>query len=152
MGLTLEFYLGDKAKIHQAFINVDIECLYDSEVVHKKADFSLHIQPKDLNLLSHAFAESTGLAPLSLRDHLDVLVDEIDLGLLEVDTAWVNYIANASEKDVNAISTAWVTAMSREYEDEVIHSDDLTQAVADLMSICKTAKQTNGVVLHGWFL
>jgi len=81
---------------------------------------------------------------------LEVLVDETDLGLLEVDHVWVNYIAAASEVDANAISVAWVKAMSE--EDEVDVNDDIIGAVGDLISLCKTAKSNNVTVLHGWFL
>jgi hypothetical protein len=166
MGLTLEFYLGDAERIALAIQEVDLETLYDPQVVQQKADFSLHILPKDLNLLSRAIGAAAGISPIELRDHLTVLIDEVDRGMLEVDRVWIDYAASASQDDVPRISKAWVDAMNHQYAGDAVLSDDLVQAVHDLLAICKSAQASDRQVLlaickaaqasdrqvlHGWF-
>ena len=50
MGLTLEFLIGDEDRLIEAVNDLDFDLL-DSSVTDR-ADFTLHIEPRDLDTLS----------------------------------------------------------------------------------------------------
>ena len=154
MGLTLEFYIGNAGKIEEAIADVLLELLDDPTIVHKRADLSLHIDPNDLNLLSVQFGLHSGRPFLELRPFLTVLVDEEDRGLLSVDATWVDYVSNVQEKSIATIVRDWFESMRKEHSDEDIPdpSQDVLDAVRDLITLCKDGKKRNLQVLHGWFL
>ena len=57
MGLSLEFYAGNAKAIAKAFAGTDLKSLRDGSAAHSHADFSLHLSPTDLDLLSIILAE-----------------------------------------------------------------------------------------------
>jgi len=154
MGLTLEFYIGNKERIEKAFREVLLELLDDPNVIHKRADLSLHVDPSDLDLLSVEFAVRSGRETLQLRPFLTVLFDEVDRGLLLIDTAWVNYVAHVEEQSIDKIVRGWYDSMRKEHSEEDIPdpTQEAVDAVQDLVQLCKEAKKNNLNVLHGWFL
>jgi hypothetical protein len=151
MGLALEFYLGDTERIISAVKNIEFQVLYDPTVVEKRADFSLHIVPKDLELLSYCISRRTGTPPMKLREHLVVLLEERDRGVLEVGNSWIEYAAAVQETQLPQLSSDWVDAMSYEHREHVVQSDELVRAVRDLIAMCKNAAETEHKLLHVWF-
>lgn len=155
MGLTLEFYLGNPRKITKAMCNHNFDLLYeDSNVVYQIADLSLHLSPKDLNLLSRQFGIHSQQSPIDLRPHLKVLIDEQDYGLLLVDSKWVKYAAKVSSDNLEIIVSGWFESLRQEYPNEEISiTEEAKEAVQDLLELCKKATQKKRAeVLHGWFL
>ena len=152
MGLTLRFYIGDSKRIEKAIRESEIDLLYDPEVVHKCADLSLHIVPRDLDLLSRQFGKHSRRKPLDLRPHLGMIIDENDRGLLSVDKAWVKYIAKARVDAADRIVGDWFEAMRQEYpEEEIKVTQAARSAVRDLVELCKEATRKRAKVLHVWF-
>ncbi len=71
MGLSMEFYAGSPADIGRAFSDAALERLRDGSWAHACADFSLHLSPDQLDLLSEEIAASVGCAPLLLLNSLE---------------------------------------------------------------------------------
>ncbi|MCA9956754.1 MAG: hypothetical protein KC434_18620 [Anaerolineales bacterium] len=154
MGLSLEFYIGDRKKINNAFRSLQFDLIYDdSEMVGRIADLSLHLQPRDLNMLSREFGRHSGQKLLDLRSNLKVLVDEPDYGLLLVSKKWIEYAANVPEDALGKIVTSWFQTMKKEYPNEKIEeTEEARLAVKELLGLCREAKQKKLEVLHAWFL
>ncbi len=95
MGLSLEFYAGDADKIGQAFSDVEFEVIRDGTLAHSYADFSLHISPTDLDILSEQAAGMLERPPILLLDslgrHVGGTPDESSADV--VSQAWVEFIA-----------------------------------------------------------
>jgi hypothetical protein len=154
MGLSLEFYIGDRKKIENAFRSLHFDLVYDDpEVVSRIADLCLHLQPRDLNFLSREFGRYSSQKSLDLRPYLQVLIDEPDYGLLLVSKQWIEYAANVSEDALDKIVTGWFQVMKEEYPEEAIEETEAARlAVQELLGLCKEAKQKKSEVLHAWFL
>jgi hypothetical protein len=154
MGLTLEFYIGDPKKISNALRKGNLDLLYDDpKVVSRTADLSLHILPKDLNLLSMQFGQHSKQRPLELRPNLKVLIDEEDYGLLLVNKKWVKYAAKVAEDALGEIVSDWFEVMKSEYPNEEIEkTEEARLAVQELLMLCKEAVQKKSKVLHAWYL
>ena len=153
MGLSLEFYSGDRDAIAEAVREVDFDRFDDAAVVTRRADLSLHISPRDLDLLSQACAKTSGREAMNLSANLSGLIDEEDRGALVVDPTWVAYIAAVPDGTSAVIAEYWAEAMRTEYQDPEIHvNDDLLRRVSDLIELCKTAHQSGENVTHVWYL
>jgi len=153
MGLTLEFYQGDPDALALAFENAEFEVLDDPGVVARTADLSLHITPRDLNLLSLQVGRITGADPMELRPHLDIVVDEEDRGLLAVSASWVAYLAALKPSHVASLVSAWFEAMQREHGDSGIRvTPEATRGVRDLVDLCVAARLAGSSVMHAWML
>jgi hypothetical protein len=151
MGLTLEFLVGDAEKMAEAMRECDYELFDDPECVSLRADFSLHLEPRDLNSLSHQLAEFVGQAPMELRPHLSVCVDEVDRGLLLVGREWVSYVAAVPDSAPFAIADRWAASMRQQYDDpEILPTDAMVASVSALVALCKTARQHDLQVVHVW--
>ena len=153
MGLSLVFLIGKERKIIRAIKKLDYSILDNPISVHKEADFSFHLQPKDLNELSKAIGNNTNQTPLELRPFLKVLIDEIDHGLLSVDPVWVKYASKVEPSNILPIVTMWETNLSTIYTNETIIFDDAIQkSVLDLVELCKYSLDKRLRVLHLWTL
>ena len=151
MGITLEFYAGDGQRLAKAFQESDLDAFDDPSIAVAKADLSLHILPKDLNTLSIVFANFNSKAPIDLRSHLTVLADEDGAGMLSVDNQWVAYAAAVPVDKATEISKAWAARMRDEYNDlQTQATEAMTESVADLIRLCKTARDGRLSVVHTW--
>jgi len=153
MGLTLEFHAGDKSQIATAIEKIDLESLDNPDVSKFRVDVSLHITPRDLDLLSESIGEVASIQPKRLGPFLTGLVDETDRGALSVDRAWIGYVAATDMRLVKAIAERWAEKLKTTYPDENVQlSDAMTEAVQSLLEFCKRAMKENCDVVHVWFL
>lgn len=153
MGVTLEFRAGDKSRIAAAVREIDFDALDDPRATKLKADFSLHITPHDLDLLSEAIGELCSKQILRLDSFLTGIVDEDDRGALLVDSRWVAYVAGADSTKVQAISHLWAEKLKAELPDDGINlTEEMTAAVVSLLDLCKRATFEGLEVVHVWFL
>src|SRR5438105_3874690 len=99
MGLSLEFYAGNAAVIGADFTAFEFDGLRNGTRSRAYADFSLHLSPTDLDLLSEVVAERFGAAPLLLNDSLLRRVGGSEGGgsAEVVNPAWVRIVAAADE-------------------------------------------------------
>lgn len=104
MGLTLEFWVGNDKKIIKGVSGVDFDILDEKDVVVKKADFSLHIVPRDLNTLSIVAARFNQQKSIGLRDFLNLVINEVDHGLFKVDILWLKYFTKVNTNDLEELA------------------------------------------------
>lgn len=155
MGLTLEFYVGDPEVIGPAVAEADFDLLYKSDVVKKRADFSLHIQPKDLDTLSLQVADMLGQSPVLLQESLGDAIggDESDHGAFLVASEWVSQVAGLQSSVSVELTKRWISEMARIYEDEqIVVTPEAEEAVSSLILLCRFAAETDTPVIHSWFL
>src|SRR3954451_1172792 len=97
MGLSLEFYAGDAAVIGADFTAIEFDGIRDGTRARAYADFSLHLSPTDLDLLSEVIAEQVAADPVLLNDSLTRTVGGTgdESGAEVVSPAWVRLVASA---------------------------------------------------------
>jgi hypothetical protein len=155
MGLTLEFYVGDPEAIGPAVAEADFDTLYQSGIVKMRADFSLHIQPKDLDTLSVEIAGLQKQPPVLLQESLGDAIggDESDHGAFLVASEWVLQVGSLQPSSAPEITKRWITSVARIYDDpEIRVTPEAEEAVSALISLCRHATGTSTPVIHAWFL
>ena len=77
MGLTLEFYVGDTDVLSRAFerSEVDFDLLSVFSQAGNCADFSLHLEIQDLEILSEKAGKMAQNPPIYLRDSIEQIID-----------------------------------------------------------------------------
>jgi hypothetical protein len=122
MGVSLEFYAGDAAAIGADFSAVAFDGLRDGTRARAYADFSLHLSPTDLDVLSGVIAERVGTAPLLLNDSLGRTVGGFGGGCSAevVDPAWVRMVAAADEAAAPELAAEWVRRVGEECGQRIV--------------------------------
>lgn len=153
MGLSLEFYLGNADAIADAVADIDLDRLDDPNVVTHTADFSLHITPADLDLLSESIGRVTDQMPQGLSSSLQPMVDEEDRGALLVSLDWIQYTAALLNEQVDEVAELWASVMrSTHGDEEIVVTDDMREAVDERLLLCRSATQGSRQVVHVWYL
>lgn len=150
MGLTLEFLVGNDKAIIKAS-KKDIDLFEKPGCIIKKADFSLHLAPKDLNTLSVAASKFNSLKSITFREYLILIVDEIDHGLFRVADQWIKYFSEVPANNLDQLVEEWFELMKREYPKETIElTPEALGAVKNLYELCKYALSERKSVFHFW--
>lgn len=156
MGLKLQFFIGDKDNIVNAVADEDFDILEELEDQGDFADFSLHLSPKDLNVLINIISSHLSDDSFGLRENLDTedcYFDENDRGAFYVKDMVKNLIAKTSEKDAAIYASRWYNKLSEEYPDEHIGDSSMAeQPISDLIRICQIALKEDKCLVHVWFL
>jgi hypothetical protein len=156
MGLTLQFAVGPKDVILDAIRDEDFHYLESLEEAGDFADFSLHLEPRDLDYLVRVASSTSGGEVKSLREHLlfdESAVDEQDRGGVLVSNEIVLLFSHLNPKDGESIAKAWYKQLSLAYPEETIeYDDDAGRATTQLIGVCKKAKAGYGALVHIWFL
>ncbi len=154
MGLSLEFYLGDERAIEALVRAGEPVPLRDPAVVAAYADMSLHLEPRDLDLLSRAIGTLGGGGdPRALRPSLRPIVDTAEYGLLAVEPGWVAYVADRAALAPETIAEAWAAAMRELHGDAaIVTTPAMVTSVAALLSLSRQAHAAGRGLLHGWAL
>ena len=161
MGLSPEFHLGESAAIRQSVAVGRRRWFRDPALVTHSADFSLHIEPADLDLLSQALGKAFGAPPRKLRPSLTPIVDTFSEGVLAVAPEWVQYVGavhffqTISKRDLVAEATeSWATAMRLKHAEAVSVTEAMRTAVGRLVELCAAAAAhtIKGEVFQIWYL
>jgi len=154
MGLSLEFYAGDAETIGADFTAHRFGGLRDGTRARAYADFSLHLSPTDLDILSEVLAERAGVAPLLLNDSLVRTVGgTVDSSGAEVvDPAWVRLVAALDEAAAPELTAEWIKRVGAEYGQQFDVTPDAVRAVGELIRLCRTAVSEGLEVVHTWYL
>jgi hypothetical protein len=154
MGLSLEFYAGDAAVIGADFTDIEFDGLRDGTRARAYADFSLHLSPTDLDLLSALIAERVGVAPLLLNDSLVRTVGGFEgEGSAEVvDPAWVRIVAAADEAAAPGLASAWIQRVGAACGQQLAVMPEAVRAVRELIHLCRLAVREGVDVVHTWYL
>lgn len=151
MGLSLEFYAGNREQIINAVQECDLDLLDEPGVTAGFADFSLHVEPRDLDLLSRAIGVVENRNALELGNFLNGVVDEDGYGALEVGRDWVRYVATTESLNIDAIVRGWSQSMSALHGASIAPNDSMRRALSDLVSLCRLAVKTDAAVVHIWY-
>ena len=153
MGLALEFIIGNTKAIIGALQAEDFDWMEDRALVQARADFSLHLIPQDLSLLSHAIGIHTGQPLQDLRSSLSALVDTETFGALAVEPAWIAYVATLSPERIPAVVETWFEMMRVEHSQPKLQvTPDAKQAIEELLALCQLSQVTSCDVIHFWYL
>lgn len=150
MGLVLQFLVGDPKGILNALSAADYEKL--SGLTEERADFSLHLQPKDLQTLSDCAAQYAGQLLKPLRSALVCYLDEADRGYFLVDDDWVDAMAAIDIGKSKELAAKWFEQMAVNYPNEQLGSPtaEAETAVYELIKLCKYAVQSAKPLIHIW--
>ena len=155
MGIWLKFFAGNAGSLLEAVAEIDVDYFDGFEPGKTFADFSLHITPRDLDLLTAEACKILNSEDMSLRENLDFdgeYVDEEDRGAYIVARPWIDLWARMEPQNLDAVVASWFTLMQREYEDpEITVTEEAIRAVSDLIGICRTAVCDGCDVVHVWF-
>lgn len=154
MGLTMEFLLSNKdLEIVEAANDLDFDILDDDSCVLKRADFSLHLTPQDLDTLSLVASQYNQQDPMGIRPHLNLIVNEEDHGLFKVNSAWLEYFSKVDPTLLVELAKGWFYQMQKQYSNEHLTVTDAgINAVTGLYELCKSALSQNKSVFHLWYL
>ena len=152
MGLSLIFCAGsqtdDTKNMLDALEAADYQTL--NQRMARKADFSLHLIPRDLQTLSECATAFSSHKAVPFREGLTCYFDAEDRGFFIVSEEWEQYIAAIDPQKANALTEAWFQAM-RAYDPEVKSPPlEAVAAVKDLIGLCQYAGQTGNPVVHIW--
>jgi hypothetical protein len=154
MGLSLEFYAGDAAAIGRDFTAFEFGGLRDGTRAKAYADFSLHLSPTDLDILSQVITELVGGASLLLNDCLVRTVGgkPDTSGADVVDPRWVKMAAMIDEGAAPDVAAEWIRRVGLEYGQQLAITADAVRAVQALIRLCRLAMQEELEVVHTWYL
>lgn len=120
-----------------------------------RVDFSLHLSPIDLDLLTEEAQKIVGSGPTSLLDSLGRRVgrDGGDSAAEVVSPDWVEMMAAVPEASVESLISAWTRAVAEEHsEPGLTPTDDMRKALQDLLTLCREAHRQTLPVIHTWSL
>ena len=154
MGLSLEFYAGDAETIGADFSAHKFGGLRDGTRARAYADFSLHLSPTDLDILSEVLAERVDAPPLLLNDSLVRTVGGTanESSADVVDPAWVQLVAAVDDAAVPELAAEWMRLVGDEYGQQYEVTPDAIRAVSELIRLCRTALTERLAVVHTWYL
>ena len=154
MSVSLEFYAGDAAMIGVDFTAHKFDGIRDGTRARAYADFSLHLSPIDLDLLSEAIADHVGVDPLLLNDSLVRTVGGLEgsSGAEVVDPAWVRMVAAADEAAAPDLAADWVGLVNQEHGEQLGVTPEAVRMVRELIHLCRLAVQEGVDVVHTWHL
>src|SRR5262245_37562427 len=141
MGLSLEFFAGDAVSIGEDFTAIEFDGLRNGTRALAYADFSLHLSPTDLDILSAVIAEHVGAAPLLLTDSLLRTVGGFEsAGSAEVvDPAWVRVVAAADDAAAEELAGLWIGRVGAECGRQFAVTPEAVRAIQELISLCRVA-------------
>jgi len=154
MGLSLEFYAGDAVAIGKEFTAFKLQSLRDGTKALAYADFSLHLSPTDLDILSDVIAERIGAEPLALNDCFSRNVGgtEGESGAEVVDPAWVRMVAQTEEAWTPELASEWIKRVGVEYGQQLELTPEAVRAVQELIRLARLAIRQGVDVVHTWYL
>jgi hypothetical protein len=154
MGLSLEFYAGDASVIGADFTAIEFDGIRDDTRARAYADFSLHLSPSDLDILSAVTGEQVGVVPRLLSDSLGRNVGGFEgEGSAEVvDPAWVRMVAAADGAAAPEMAAAWIGRIGAECGQRLVVTPGSVRAVRNLIHLCRVAVQEGVEVVHTWYL
>jgi hypothetical protein len=154
MGLTLKFATGAREPIVAAVAKFDFDYLEMLESEKKIADFSLHLEPNDLNFLVNCATELVEIDEFGLRECLDTTefyFDSEEGGAYYVDPAITDLFSMFNENEAEVLTIKWFKSMSAYHGEPVEVNDDAVEAVRRLIAISKEAIVENLDLVHFWF-
>jgi hypothetical protein len=155
MGISLEFVAAPHKKVFDAVMGLDLDMLDQLKTPGRYADFSLHLTPNDINLLTDEACQMLNEEPVDFRESLDTFgwyIDEPDRGAYLVYRDWVELFSLMDDDQSEQLATQWFARMGDEYDEtEMTVTPEVIEAVRALHSVCQYAIDSESDVVHYWF-
>ena len=151
MGMLLWFYVGDKKKIGEGFSATAAVPLWKQPFVVAMADFSLHLSPIDLDLLSEEACRIAGVQPVTLTHSLTENVggDGQTSSADVVSAQWVQTVASILDHHVDDLAKRWLVRVAEEHHEQPEEpNEDTRQAIRGLIHVCQIATEKRLAVVH----
>jgi hypothetical protein len=155
VGMLMWFYVGDKTRIGEGFSASDAVPLWKQPFVAAMADFSLHLSPFDLDMLSEEACRIAGVQPVALTGSLTEHVGgDGETSSADVASAqWVQTVASIPEHHVDDVARRWLVRVAEEYLAQPEEpNEDIRQAIRDLIHACRIATEKRLPVVYTWSL
>lgn len=153
MGLTMEFRLGHAMDLARAFFAAEFDRLEALSLGF--ADFSLHLSPSDLDLLTEELCRASGERMRAFTDVTGepIAGDRLQRGVFLLSSAFVTMTASIREESAGEIAERWMHRVADESGNADLVADaDSVLAVSALLSICRKAKLDGIEVVYCWSL
>jgi hypothetical protein len=155
VGMLMGFYVGDKRQIGDAFSSPATSSLWTQPFVVAWADFSLHLSPLDLDLLSEEACRIVHTQPVTLTGSLIERVggDGETSSADVVAPHWVEAVARIPDDRIEELATRWFAQIAAAHQEQPEPpSPDTLQALNELVQACRVATEKNLAVVHTWCL
>ena len=151
MGISQEFYCGSATAMSVPLNELELEAVRASCSAY--ADFSLHLSPTDLDILSETIARHAQSAPLLLLDSLVGSVADLgDDGAADlVGKDWVAMVSGLPDADCAAVAADWIQAVGEELGEPLELTEDALNAVRALGALCRQAQAQQLDVVYVWY-
>jgi hypothetical protein len=120
-----------------------------------QADFSLHLSPIDLEILTEEVQKLVGSGPTSLEESLARQVggDGEECSADVVSPEWVGMMSALPDASVESLIAGWTRALAEEHnEPNLAPTDDMRRALQDLLKLCREAQRQSLPLVHTWSL
>jgi hypothetical protein len=151
----MAFYVGDQGKIGGAYSSGVAVPLWRHPFVVAAADFSLHLSPVDLDLLSEEACRLVGAPPGTLTDSLTDRVggDGQTSSAEVVSPRWVGAVAGIPDRHVEELARRWLARVAQEHSEQAEGpTEDAVRAIRELIRACRVATERGLPVVHTWCL
>ena len=153
--MLMSFCVGDKTKIGEGYSATDAIPMWKRPGVAAVADFSLHLSPIDLDLLSEEAFRIAGVQSVTLTDSLveNVGGDGESSSADVVSAQWVQTVASILDNRIDELAKRWLVRVAEEHSEQAEGpNEDTLQAVRDLIRACRIATEKGFSVVHAWSL
>jgi hypothetical protein len=153
VSLTLEFFVANAEQLHQTILDIEDEeeTLNSMWPSTKRADFSLNLEPNDLELLSEEAAKMINKAVIHLRDSFDEMISyEVGAGVCLLNAGWVAQFAAIPISSAHDLTAHWFNAMSQFHGAPIQITSEAKASVSSLISICKQAQEDTKSIIYFW--
>lgn len=153
--MLMWFYVGDKRKIGGGFSPNALVPLWKQPFVVAMADFSLHISPMDLDLLSEAACRMAGIPPVTLTDSLiENVGGDGETGSADVvSPQWVHTLARIPDHQAEEFAKRWFARVAEEHHEQPEQpNEDNLRAIREVIHACRVAMEKSLPVVHTWSL
>jgi len=149
MGLLFDFYAGRGRELGEAYQELDFDRLEDLSRGH--ADLSLHISPRDLDLLSEQAFRIVGKEAVGVFDSFAQNVGRTDAGSADVmNPQWVAVLAEFPETQIEQLTDEWMESVRQESGETLEVTPEARKAVSALVAVCRIARQQGLDVVFTW--
>jgi hypothetical protein len=155
MGLSMEFYAGDPKVIARAFSAYEFNALREHRAAAAYSDFSLHLAPSDLDLLTQEVSDALGC---NCPDFWDCLSDPVggndnEYGAAVLSSECVALLGSISNEWLSEMTRAWMSRVAEAHEDPAIEATAETHAaIRGVAELCRFAENRGISVVFGWYL
>jgi hypothetical protein len=146
----IRFYAGPSRDLGKAFGDYDLERL--GSLARAQADFSMNLQPFDIDLLSKLAYQLQGKPPIRAFGEAQAgCVGDNNAGSAYLlSTEWVATLAGFPRERLDELTETWMRAVAEEWKKAAPVTPEIAQAVRDLIALCQTARQDRLDVVLAW--